>query len=83
MAVRIVLGFILTVALLGISRRLSTRRPRDLAVDGDGFRLEHRTVTEQVGPGRPDLALSVEGEQAHEPVVRYWVGNEEDPSPLR
>jgi hypothetical protein len=78
MAVRIVLGFILTVALLGISRRLSTRRPRDLAVDGDGFRLEHRTVTEQVGPGRPDLALSVEGEQALEPVVRYWLGNEED-----
>ena len=74
MAVRIVLGFILTIALLGLSRRLSTRRPNDLAVEGEGFRLEHRTVTEQVGAGRPDLVLSVTGDGTLEPVVRYRVG---------
>ncbi len=77
-AVRIVIGFILTIALLGISRRLSTRRPHDLTVEGEGFRIEHRTVTEQVGPGRPDLALSAEGERALAPVVRYRVGKEHD-----
>ena len=76
--VRIVLAFILTIALLGLSRRLSTRRPHDMAADGEGLRLEHRTVTEQVGPGRPDLALSVECEGAFEPVVRYRVGKERE-----
>jgi hypothetical protein len=78
MAVRIVLGFILTIALLGISRRLSTRRPYDLALEGEGFRIEHRTVTEQVGPGRPDLVLTVEGGQELDPVVRYSIGKEKD-----
>lgn len=76
MAIRIILGFILTIALLGISRSLSTRRPHDLAAESTGFRVEHRTVTEQVGPGRPDLSLTVKGDQALEAVVRYRVGRE-------
>lgn len=74
---RIILGFILTIALLGISRNLSTRRPHDLAVDGEGFRIEHRTVTEQVGPGRPELSLTLKGDRELMPVVRYEVKNEE------
>jgi hypothetical protein len=77
LAVRIIVGLILTIALLGLSRRLSTRRPQDLAFEGEGFRIEHRTVTEQVGPGRPDLALTVNGERALEPIVRYRVKGEE------
>ena len=75
---RIVIGFVLTIALLGASRRLSTRHPEDLAVEGRGFRAEHRSVTEQVGPGRPDLSIYVEGERALEPVVRYRLKSEED-----
>jgi len=76
-AIRIILGFILTIAILGISKNLSTRRPHDLAVERAGFRVEHRTVTEQVGPGRPDLSLTVKGDRALEPVIRYKVGKEE------
>jgi len=76
-AVRIILGFILTVALLWMSRSLSTRKPHDLVVERSGFRIEHRTVTEQVGPGSPDLSLTVKGDGAIEPVVRYREGKEE------
>lgn len=53
------------------------KRPHDLAVVRVGFRIEHRTVTEQVGPGRPDLSIMVKGGEALEPVVRYRVGKEE------
>ncbi len=73
-AVRIIIGLVVTVVLLGLSRRLSMRRPHDLAVEGDGFRVEHRTVTEQVGPGGPEIVIDVRGERALEPVVRYRVG---------
>jgi hypothetical protein len=76
-AIRIVIALVLTIVLLGISRRLSTRRPRDLAVEGSGFRVEHRTVTEQVGPGSPMLSLELMGERKLEPAVLYRVGREE------
>lgn len=75
-AMRIILGFILTMVLLWVSRELSTRKPHDLAVERDGYRIEHRTVTEQVGPGGPELSLTVKGE-VFEPVVRYSVGKGE------
>ncbi|HER43485.1 MAG TPA: hypothetical protein ENO08_03400 [Candidatus Eisenbacteria bacterium] len=75
LAIRFIIGFVLTIALLGMSRRLSTRRPQDFVVEGPGYRVEHRSVTEQVGPGRPDLVCMVEGEL--EPVVRYRVAGEE------
>ena len=75
-AIRIIIGIILTVALLGLSRRLSMRRPHDLSVEGDGFRVEHRTVTEQVGPGNPEVVVHVKGERALEPIVRYRVGSD-------
>lgn len=77
-AARIIVAIILTIALLGISRRLSTRHPDDLAVEGSGFRAEHRTVTEQVGPGRPVLSLTLKGDRAVESFVLYRVGREEE-----
>ena len=73
---RIVIGLLVTVVLLGMSRRLSMRRPHDLAVEGPGFRAVHLTVTEQVGPGNPEIILDLQGERALEPVVRYRVGSD-------
>lgn len=76
-AARIIVAVILTVVLLGISRRLSTRRPHDLAMEGPGFSAEHRTVTEQVGAGSPVLSLTLRGDRELEPAVLYRVGREE------
>lgn len=75
-AIRIIIAVMATIALLGVSRRLSTRRPQDLSVEGPGFRAEHRTVTEQVGAGRPTLSITLKGDRVLEPVVRYSVGRE-------
>jgi hypothetical protein len=66
---RIVIGLVLTIALLGLARRLSTRRPYDIAVDVSDLRAQHTTVTEQVGPGAPLVSVTVEPEEGIEPVV--------------
>ncbi len=74
LVLRVIIGALLTVALLGLSRSLSMRRPRDLAARGEGFSVEHTSVTEQIGPGKPEISVTVEGERTVEPVVTYRVG---------
>jgi hypothetical protein len=56
---RIVIGLVLTVVLLGLAKRLSTRRPHDAVVERGELRMEHTTVTEQVGPGGPVVSVAV------------------------
>ena len=72
MARRIITGIVLTLVLLMGARQLSKRNPVDLAAEGSGIKLRHRTVTEQVGPGQPLVAARVEPAQRAELVVR-WV----------
>jgi hypothetical protein len=57
---RIVVGIVLTVLLLALARMLSTRRPREIIVEREGFVIQHRTVTEQVGPGKPVVVLKID-----------------------
>jgi len=68
---RIVLGLVLTVVLLGIARRLSTRNPRDINVEEGGVRVNHTTVTEQVGPGEPVISVRIEPADGGEPGIDF------------
>jgi len=56
---RIIVAILITLAILSVTRRLSTRRPRDIHAALDGVEVYHRTVTEQVGPGRPSVKVKV------------------------
>ena len=60
---RYALALVLTILLLGIARRISTRHPTDHSVEADGTTLSHRTVTEDFGDGpKIDIrASSTEG----------------------
>lgn len=59
MARRIIIGVLVTVALLGLARRLTVGKPVDLEVERGGVRASHRTVTQQVGPGAPVIEVRV------------------------
>lgn len=59
MARRILVAILITLAILSITRRLSMNRPRDIHVAADSVEVYHRTVTEQVGPGRPFVSAKV------------------------
>jgi hypothetical protein len=60
MTKRIVIGLLLTVVLLGLARRLSSNRPREIVVERGTRRLSHLEVKEQVGRGEPEVSLTVE-----------------------
>jgi hypothetical protein len=53
------------------ARRLSTGRPADLVSEEPGLRVNHRTVTEWVGPGQPFLKAKIEPVQHAALVVRW------------
>ncbi len=69
MAKRIVLGILVTLALLAAARRLSTNRPREKRVDDSGTSILHRTVFEQVGPGEPAVQLLIAPSGDAEPIL--------------
>ncbi len=69
MAKRIVLGILVTLALLAAARRLSTNRTREIRVDDGGPAILHRTVFEQVGPGEPAVHLLIEPSGGEEPLL--------------
>jgi len=77
MARRIIAGIVLTLVLLVGVRQFSTREPADLAAEGPGMKIHHRTVTERVGPGQPLLTVRIEPVQRVKIVVQ-WVS---PPSP--
>ncbi len=60
---RYVAALALTILMLGIARRISTRHPTDHSAEAGGITLSHRTVTEDFGDGpRIDMkATSTEG----------------------
>lgn len=75
--VRIVVGIIVTILLLGVARRISTRRPRELAAELGDMRVEHVSVTEQVGSGCPAISLRIVPDETIESFILYTVVGEE------
>lgn len=65
---KLILAFIITLFLLAIARKISTREPEYNAVINDSISLSHTTVTQKVGLGevRIDAAL-----KAPEPLENY------------
>ncbi len=59
MSKRIIGGILLTVVFLVVAKRLSTNKAQDIVLEAGGMRIEHTTVFEQVGPGRPLLELRI------------------------
>jgi hypothetical protein len=51
MKTRLIIAFLLTVVLLVIARRMSTRHSENFTVQADGITLSHQTVTENFGDG--------------------------------
>jgi hypothetical protein len=68
-AKRIVLGLLVTLALLAAARRLSTNKPREIRVDDAGPAIIHETVFEQVGPGEPAVRLLIDPAGDAEPFL--------------
>jgi len=60
----------LTILLLGIARRISTRHPTDYSVEAGGITLNHRTVTEDFGDG-PKINIKVSSMEGLTAVVYY------------
>ncbi len=60
----------LTILLLGVARRISTRHPADYSVDAGGITLSHRTVTEDFGDG-PKIDLEATSTEGLTAVVYY------------
>ena len=74
---RIGVGIVVTILLLGVARRISTRRPRELAAEIGDMRIEHVSVTEQVGPGSPAVSARIVSDELVEPSIVYTVVGEE------
>lgn len=75
---RIVVGIVVTILLLGVARRISTRRPNELAAELGNMRIEHVSVTEQVGPGGPAVSAGIVSDENIEPSILYSVVGEEE-----
>jgi len=71
LARRILISVLITLAVLGVARRVSTRRPIEIEAEKNGVRVNHRTITEQVGPGEPLLSVRVEPQGDVEAIVEF------------
>ncbi len=75
-----VLAFILTLVLLVIARRISTREPELIAVKEDGVELSHTSVTQMIGPGEVKIEANLRAPESTENYVlhlNYKIGKEE------
>lgn len=75
---RIILGIVLTVLLLSVSRKLSMRRPSEVESEAEGIRLNHTTISEQKGAGEPTVNLTVVSTGIVTPFVLYRSSKEEN-----
>lgn len=62
--VRIIISAVLTIVLLGISRKMSTRNPQEIVSEFDGIKVTHTTVTESKLGVMPVVTVNLSGEQA-------------------
>jgi hypothetical protein len=70
--VRYGVALILTILMLGIARRTSTRHPEDYSQSVGDLTASHRTVTEDFGGG-PSLEIQVSDTDSLEAVVYYSI----------
>jgi hypothetical protein len=80
MVKRVIVGIILTLALLAVARRLSTNRPREIVVERGGRTIVHRTVFEQVGPGEPVVILEIEPAEGAGAFLLHATSEDGDPA---
>lgn len=57
--IRIIIGVVLMLVLLTISRKMSTRNPEDIVVSHGKLEIRHKTVTEQIGWEKPIVELQL------------------------
>ena len=74
--VRVIVGVVATILLLGVTRIVSTTRPRERVVESGGVRIEHLTVTGQVGPGDPLIEARIVTERSVTPHLIYKMSRE-------
>ncbi len=65
---KFILAFILTLFLLAVARKISTREPEYLAVINDSISLSHTTVTAKVGEGKVRIDATL---KTPEPLENY------------
>ena len=70
MKIRYILALLLTVLLLAIARRASTRHQEDITTNIDGVVLSHKTVTENFGDG-PVVTLKSSDASRQRALVRF------------
>jgi len=70
MTARYLLAIVLTVVLLGIARRMSTRRPGEIQISSGDVSISHTTVTENFGDG-PIIELKISAVDSLRPMVLY------------
>lgn len=67
---RYVVALALTILLLGLARRISTRHPADYSAEAGGIALNHRTVTEDFGDG-PKINIEATSTEGLTAIVYY------------
>ncbi len=70
MLMRYVAALALTILMLGIARRISTRHPTDYSVEAGGITLSHLTVTEDFGDG-PKINIGASSTEGLKAIVYY------------
>jgi hypothetical protein len=68
---RIVIALIVTIALLGAARRLTSGKPRDVHVNAGDVQIWHRTVTAHYGSGQPIIEVKLEAPPESRIVVHF------------
>ena len=77
MTKKILIAIAITLVLLVVARRLSTNNPEDLSSTLGGVTVTHMSVFEQVGPGRPELAIGVEPIEGASAEIVYRIEGKE------
>ncbi|OGC93766.1 MAG: hypothetical protein A2W25_06540 [candidate division Zixibacteria bacterium RBG_16_53_22] len=70
MMLRYVIAFLLTILLLAVARRTSTRHPEEFQVKANGITLVHRSVTESFGE-TPVIRLQASSTSTVRAIVNY------------
>jgi hypothetical protein len=79
---RIIISVLLTIVLLGISRRASTRHPQEIVAEIGGVNITHTTVTEsKIGQMKTvELSLSGGDMASVQGILYYYYDNEPEQS---
>lgn len=68
---RVLAGILITLLIFVVARRISKNRPTELEMSLGDIQITHSTVYEHVGPGQPEILLSVIPPVEIDAEVRY------------